>query len=84
MNSAFRDKRTEFSMLTCLAGDYQQFGVFLMQMFDDHDWSHVSFIYDEDSDSCNFALSQVWTMMGGSNNDNISQYSVPADTNRWT
>ena len=29
MNAAFREKRTEYRLLTCLAGDYQQFATFL-------------------------------------------------------
>ena len=32
MNAAFRDKRSEYSLLTCLAGDYQQAATFISQI----------------------------------------------------
>ena len=32
MNAAFREKSTEYSLLTCLAGDYQQFSTFLINI----------------------------------------------------
>ena len=32
MNAAFREKKTEYRLLTCLAGDYQQFSTFLIHI----------------------------------------------------
>ena len=95
MNSAFRDKSSEYSFLTCLAGDYLQLGAFIKQFLGEksyftsgvgyifgisadvesyakfpnpqirfsekgfHSWYHVTFLYDDHSDSCSFALNQV-------------------------
>ena len=82
MNAAFRDKTSEYKLLTCLAGDYQQFGEFLVKLFDQYNWRHITFIYDEEGDSCSFGLNQVWELLGGNNNPNVSHFSVPVNSNR--
>ena len=49
---------------------------------DEQKWHHVTFLYNDQSDHCAFSLNQVWTMMGGQMNTNISHHAVNIFHNR--
>ena len=92
MNFAFRKKTSEYSLLTCLGGTYQQFGTFFQHLLAQYSWHHVMFLYNAHPPSsgrgmsmCEFTLGQAFTMLGGQKNENISHIPFDAEnSNRST
>jgi hypothetical protein len=86
MNAAFRQKTSEYSLLTCLGGNYQQFGTFFQHLLDQYSWHHVMFLYNAHSaesgrgmSMCEFTLGQTFSMLGGLKNENISHIPFDAE-----
>ena len=92
MNAAFRQKNSEYRLLTCMGANYQQFGNFFKHLLDEYSWHHVSFLYDSHSaesgrgmSMCEFTLGQTFSMLGGFKNGNISHIPFDAEkSNRST
>ena len=92
MNAAFRKKSSEYSLLTCVGGNYQQFGTFFQNLLHLYSWHHVMFIYNAHSaetgrgmSMCEFTLGQTFSMLGGLKNENISHIPFDSDkSNRST
>ena len=47
MEATFRDKRSTYSSLTCLGGDYGQFAKFFSSLMKMFSWHHITFIYNQ-------------------------------------
>lgn len=86
MESTFRNKESEYSSLTCLAGEYNQFSIYFRSLMEQFNWHHITFIYHENparsgkgGSTCGFTVSPAYRDLGGMRNENISH--IPFDQN---
>jgi len=86
MNAAFRIKTSEYRLLTCVGGNYHQFGTFFKHLLHRYAWHHVTFLYNAHSaksgrgmSMCEFTLGQTFSMLGGLKNENISHIPFDAE-----